>query len=101
MNTHPNTPFGKFLFKRGLWHETAEETIVDLYDKLHDGEKVAAQTASGWIAVINEYLPLVPASIFDKIQEKFPGISEETITEALNKVNTVIAGLTGIWEMMS
>ncbi len=90
MNTQPNTPFGKFFAKIGIWHPNIEDAIENLYNKLHDTEKQAVQNASGWIAIINANLQATPDFVFDLIQKKFPGASKESITDALNKLNTEI-----------
>ncbi len=90
MNTHPNTPLGKFLDKIGIWHPSVEETFKNLYDKLHDTEKTAVKDASGWIAIINANLQATPDAVFNLIQNKFPGVTKESIAGALNKVNAAI-----------
>ena len=90
MNTHPNTPFGKFFFKLGIWQPSIEDAIAKLYKKLEDTEKDAIQHASGWIAIINAHLQDAPDVIFSIIQEKFPNVTKESITGALNKLNTAI-----------
>lgn len=87
MNTHPNTVFGKLFFKLGIWHHSFEEVIAGLYNNLHEDEKIAVQTASGWIAIVNTYLKDTPDDVFKMIQLKFPDVTKESITDSLNKLN--------------
>src|SRR4051794_12294726 len=90
MNTHPNTPFGKFFDKIGIWHPSIEDAIESLYNKLHDTEKDAVKNASGWIAIINANLQEAPDFVFNLIQQKFPSITKENAAETLNKLNAAI-----------
>ena len=90
MNTQPSTPFGKFFSKIGIWRPSIEDAVEDFYNKLHDNEKTAVQNASGWIAIINSNLQGTPDFVFDLIQQKFPGVTKESITGSLNKLNTEI-----------
>lgn len=86
-NTHPNTPFGKFFAKIGIWRPTVTEAIEDLYNHLHEKEQIAIQKASGWIAIVNNNLQAAPDVVFDLIHEQFPDVTKESITDAINKVN--------------
>jgi hypothetical protein len=90
MNTHPNTPFGKFFDKIGIWHPDIEDAVASLYNKLHNTEKTAVKNASGWIAIINSNLQATPDFVFELIQQKFPEVTKESIADALNKVNSEI-----------
>lgn len=90
MNTHPNTPFGKFFAKIGIWHPSIEDAVEHLYNKLHDFEKEAIKDASGWIAIINANLQAAPDFVFNLIQQKFPGVTKENAAETLNKLNAAI-----------
>src|SRR5690349_8342612 len=90
MNSHPNTPFGKFFAKIGIWHPTIEEAIEELYNNLDKDVKVAVKEASSWIAIINTNLDKAPDFVFDLIQKKFPNVTKEHITDSLNKVNAAI-----------
>jgi hypothetical protein len=90
MNTHPNTPFGRFFDRIGIWHPSIEDVVADLYNKLHDTEKKAVQGASGWIAIINANLQATPDFVFDLIHQKFPDVTKESIANALNKLNAEI-----------
>jgi hypothetical protein len=90
MNTHPNTPFGKFFAKCGVWHPSVEDTLKALYDKLKEDEQIAIKTSSGWIAIVNTYLQDTPEDIFKMIQLKFPDVTKESVTDALNKLNAQI-----------
>jgi hypothetical protein len=73
MNTHPNTPFGKFFAKCGIWHPSIEEGIVAAYNLLHEDEKKAIASASGIIAIINANLGQVPDFIFEGNSKEVPG----------------------------
>jgi len=90
MNTHPNTPFGKFFEKIGIWHPSIEEGIENLYNNLQDTEKTAIKNASGWIAIINANLQSAPDFIFNLVQQKFPEVTKESVTNTLNRLNTAI-----------
>lgn len=90
MNTHPNTPFGKFFFKIGLWHYKIDDGIEAAYEKLHDAEKLAIQDASGLIAIINANAKAAPDILFQVIENKFPAITKESVTDFLNKLNAQI-----------
>ena len=90
MNTHPNTPFGKFFKKIGIWHPSIEDAIENLYNNLHDTEKTAIKDASGWIAIINSNLKAAPDFVFNLIQQKFPSVTKESIADSLNKLNASI-----------
>jgi len=90
MNTQPSTPFGKFFSKIGIWRPSIEDAVEDFYNKLHDNEKSAVQNASGWIAIINSNLQATPDFVFDLIQQKFPGVTKESLTDSLNKLNVNI-----------
>src|SRR5690348_10629415 len=92
MNTHPNTPFGKFFAKLGIWHPHFEDTIKAIYADLQDDAKEAIHAASGIIAVINEHLKEVPDFVYKAIQKKYPSITPEHLTELLNKLNSAIQG---------
>jgi hypothetical protein len=92
-NTHPNTPFGKFFNKIGIWHPDIEDAIKDAYEKLHYAEKEAVNNASGWIAVINSTLYQAPDIVFEILQKKYPGLKKETITDFLNNLNAKIHAL--------
>ena len=87
MNTHPNSPFGKFFYKIGVWHPSFEEGIVELYSKLHGSEQAAIKMASGWIAVINSNLQATPEVIFTILQTKYPGVTRQNVTNVLNELN--------------
>jgi hypothetical protein len=89
-NTHPNTPFGKFFEKIGVWHPKIIDGIEDLYNKLHDVEKVEVTKASSWIAILNDNVGKTPEDIFKLIQVKFPDVTREYVTEKLNKLNAQI-----------
>jgi hypothetical protein len=90
MNTHPNTPFGKFFAKIGLWHPHFEGGIVGIYDQLAEAEQLAIADASGWVAVINANVQAAPDFVFELIASKFPGATKEKVTEVINKVNAAL-----------
>lgn len=90
MNTHPNTIFGKFFAKIGLWHPHFEGGITEIYEQLESSEQLAIQEASGLIAVINANLDATPDFIFEIIKLKFPEISKEKVTEVLSKATIAL-----------
>lgn len=96
MNTHPNTPFGKFFYTTGIWHPSIEAGIIAAYDKLHDAEKAAVKQASGRIAVINATLQQTPDEVFTALHEQFPGVNREVLTQWLNQVNDAIFGIAAV-----
>lgn len=93
MNTKPSTLFGHFFHRIGIWHPKFEETIEDIYGKLQTGEQEAIKQASGIIAIVNANLQLVPEQVWDIIQTKFPDVTEEHVTELINKLNATIAAV--------
>jgi hypothetical protein len=93
MNTHPNTPFGHFFVKLGVWKPSFEEGVIALYDKLHGYEKDAVHLSSGWLAVISANLTAVPDFVFVEIQKRFPEATKEAVTDFVNKLNARIAGI--------
>lgn len=93
LNTQPNTPFGHLFDKMGIWHPHIEGGIKALYERLQGDEQIAVKTASGWIAIVNNYLQETPENVFKMIQLKFPDVTKESITDTLNKLNAKILHL--------
>ena len=86
-NTKPSTPFGKFFNTIGIWHPKFEDAVKDLFTHLPETEQKAITAASGIIAIVNANLDKVPDVVFSLVQQKFPDITKEKLTEGLNKLN--------------
>jgi hypothetical protein len=89
-NTHPNTPFGLFFDKIGIWHPSLHDTIEAAYNKLKEVEKIAVKDASGYIAIINANLDKAPDFVYEIIQQKFPEVTKEAVAAFVNNVNVQI-----------
>jgi hypothetical protein len=72
--------------KFGDWFADIFKHSEELYEKLTDEEKKAAEWAYGVIAVVNANLDKVPAEIKEIIADKYPDLSPDLIHGFLDRL---------------
>jgi flavodoxin len=84
-NTHPNTIFGKFFNKVGIWHPTVWETIGYVIKNKKDVEDSVIAEVEGWLNNIKATLEAIPAFVLETLK-----VDKEDVEKAIKEIEAVI-----------